>query len=211
MSSLGNKDIMAKNIQYYMDLNHKSRNEVCEALNIKYTTFTDWIKGNTYPRIDKIELMANYFGIQKSDLVEEHLRNINNSIKGVRINVLGRVAAGIPIEAIENIIDTEEISEQLASTGEFFGLQIHGDSMEPRMYENDVVIVRKQDDAESGDIVIAMVNGNDATCKRLMKYAGSIALLSLNPKYEPMTFTERDIEEKPVRIIGKVVELRGKL
>lgn len=211
MSSLGNKDIMAKNIQYYMDLNHKSRNEVCEALNIKYTTFTDWIKGNTYPRIDKIELMANYFGIQKSDLVEEHLRNINNSIKGVRINVLGRVAAGIPIEAIENIIDTEEISEQLASTGEFFGLQIHGDSMEPRMYENDVVIVRKQDDAESGDIVIAMVNGNDATCKRLMKYAGSIALLSLNPKYEPMTFSEKDIEEKPVRIIGKVVELRGKL
>lgn len=131
--------------------------------------------------------------------------------KGITINVLGRVAAGIPIEAIENIIDTEEISEQLASTGEFFGLQIHGDSMEPRMYENDVVIVRKQDDAESGDIVIAMVNGNDATCKRLMKYAGSIALLSLNPKYEPMTFSEKDIEEKPVRIIGKVVELRGKL
>lgn len=211
MSSLGNKDIMAKNIQYYMNLNHKSRNEICEALNIKYTTFTDWIKGNTYPRIDKIELMANYFGIQKSDLVEEHLRNINNSIKGVRINVLGRVAAGVPIEAIENIIDTEEISEQLASTGEFFGLQIHGDSMEPRMYEKDVVIVKKQDDAESGDIVIAMVNGHDATCKRLMKYAGSIALLSLNPKYEPMMFSEKDIEDMPVQIIGKVVELRGKL
>ena len=79
------------------------------------------------------------------------------------------------------------------------------------MYENDVVIVRKQDDAESGDIVIAMVNGHDATCKRLMKYAGSIALLSLNPKYEPLVFTENEIEEKPVRIIGKVVELRGKL
>ncbi len=211
MNSLGNKDIMARNIQYYMELNHKTRNEVCEALNIKYTTFTDWIKGNTYPRIDKIELMANYFGIQKSDLVEKHLQNTSNTVKGVKINVLGRVAAGIPIEAIENIIDTEEISEQLASTGEFFGLQIHGDSMEPRMYEGDIVIVRKQDDAESGDIIIAMVNGNDATCKRLMKYAGSIGLLSLNSKYEPMMFSEKEIEEKPVKIIGKVVELRGKL
>lgn len=210
-SSLGNKDIMAKNIQYYMDINHKSRNDICEALNIKYTTFTDWIKGNTYPRIDKIELMANYFGIQKSDLVEEHLFNINNSIKGVRINVLGRVAAGLPIEAVENIIDTEEISERLASTGEFFGLQIHGDSMEPRMYEGDVVIVRQQSDAESGDIVIAMINGDDATCKRLHKYAEGIGLLSLNSKYEPMMFSNQEIIEKPVKIIGKVVELRGKL
>ena len=131
--------------------------------------------------------------------------------KGVIINVLGRVAAGLPMEAIENIIDTEEISQELASTGEFFGLQIHGNSMEPRMYEGDVVIVRKQDDAESGDIIIAMINGQDATCKRLMKYAGSIGLLSLNPKYEPMIFDAKQIEELPVRILGKVVELRGKL
>lgn len=72
MSNLGNKKIMAKNIQYYMDINKKSRMDMCEALGVKYTTFTDWVKGNTYPRIDKIELMANYFGIQKSDLVEEH-------------------------------------------------------------------------------------------------------------------------------------------
>ena len=130
--------------------------------------------------------------------------------KGVVINVLGRVAAGIPIEAITDIIDTEEISQDLAKTGEFFGLQIHGDSMEPRMYEGDVVIVRQQEDAESGDIVIAMVNGYDATCKRLMKYVGGISLISLNSKYDPMMFTNQEIEEKPVRIIGKVVELRGK-
>lgn len=133
------------------------------------------------------------------------------SKKGIVINVLGRVAAGIPIEAVEDIIDTEEISEDLTKTGKFFGLQIHGDSMEPRMYEGDVVIVRQQEDAESGDIVIALVNGNDATCKRIMKYAGGISLLSLNSKYEPMMFTDKDIIEKPVKIIGKVIELRGKL
>lgn len=130
---------------------------------------------------------------------------------GIKINVLGRVAAGIPIEAVEDIIDTEEISEDMASTGEFFGLKIKGDSMEPRIYDGDVVIVRQQSDADSGDIVIALVNGDDATCKRLTKYAGGIGLISLNSKYEPMMFSEEDVVNKPVKIIGKVIELRGKL
>lgn len=129
---------------------------------------------------------------------------------GVTINVLGKVAAGVPIEAIEDVIDTEEISDEMASSGYFFGLQIHGDSMEPKMSEGDVVIVRQQNDAESGEIVIAMVNGDEATCKRLRKYDGGIMLLSNNPKYEPMVFTSEDIVNKPVRIIGKVVELRCK-
>ena len=72
MSNLCNKEIMAKNIQYYMDKYGKTRQDMCEALGVKYTTFTDWVKGNSYPRIDKIELMANYFGISKADLVEDH-------------------------------------------------------------------------------------------------------------------------------------------
>ena len=72
MSNLGNKEIMAKNIRYYMDKYDKTRQEMCDALGVKYTTFTDWVKGNSYPRIDKIELMANYFGISKADLVEDH-------------------------------------------------------------------------------------------------------------------------------------------
>lgn len=130
--------------------------------------------------------------------------------KGIIIKVYGRVAAGIPLEMIEDIIDTEEIPPDLARTGEFFGLQIHGDSMEPKFSEGDVVIVRKQDDAESEDIVIATVNGTDATCKRLKKYKEGIALLSTNPAYEPMYFTNEEIVDKPVRIIGRVVELRAK-
>lgn len=130
--------------------------------------------------------------------------------KGITIKVYGRVAAGIPLEMIEDIIDTEEIPVDLARTGEFFGLQIHGDSMEPKFSEGDIVIVRKQDDAESEDIVIATVNGTDATCKRLKKYKEGIALLSTNPAYEPMYFTNEEIVDKPVRIIGRVVELRAK-
>lgn len=211
MSDLGNKEIMSKNIQYYMNINNKTRQEMCDALGVKYTTFTDWVKGNVYPRIDKIELMANYFGIEKSDLVENReTQSSRLNKKGVTIKVLGRVAAGIPIEAIEDVIDTEEITEELASTGDFFGLKIHGNSMEPRMCDGDVVIVRQQDDAESGEIVIAMVNGDEATCKRLRKYRDGIELISNNPAYKPMFYSNDEISSKPVKIIGKVVELRGK-
>lgn len=136
--------------------------------------------------------------------------NPTPSRKGVVVNVLCRVAAGIPIDAIEDIIDTEEIPEEMARTGEFFGLQIHGDSMTPSICDGDIVIVKQQNDAESGDIVIATINGDEATCKRLRKYKDGIELISNNPSYSPFEFNNQEIEEKPVRIIGKVVELRRK-
>lgn len=208
MSSLGNKEIMARNIKRLMSLKGKDRNDICKDLGFKYTTFTDWINANTYPRIDKIELMANYFGVSKAELVEEHTSTPPS--KGVKINVLGRVAAGIPIEAIVDIIDTEEITEEMARTGKFFGLQIKGDSMTPNICNGDIVIVRQQDDAENGDVVIATVNGNDAVCKRLRKYKEGIELISNNPSYDPMEFSNKDIVETPVKILGKVVELRRK-
>lgn len=72
MSDLGNKAIMAENIQRLMGSRGIDRNKICADLGLKYTTFTDWVKGNTYPRIDKIELLANYFGVPKSELVEKH-------------------------------------------------------------------------------------------------------------------------------------------
>lgn len=200
--ALGNKEIMSNNIQRYMSINKKSRQEICDALGIKYTTFTDWVKGNTYPRIDKIELMANYFGINKSDLVEDMSANPYRN----RIPVLGRVAAGIPIDAVEEIIDYEEIDDKLASLGELFGLKIKGDSMSPRICDGDVVIVQKQPTADSGDIVIATVNGDDAVCKKLLLYNKAILLRSNNPVYEDIDVTDRE----DFRIVGKVVELRGK-
>lgn len=114
------------------------------------------------------------------------------------------------MEAIEEILDYEEIPAAMAATGEYFALKIKGDSMEPRICDGDVVIVRRQEDAESGDLVIALVNGSDATCKRLQKYANGLSLVSNNPTYEPMYFSQEDVQDKPVRIIGKVVENRQK-
>ena len=127
-----------------------------------------------------------------------------------RIPVLGRVAAGVPISMVEDIVDYEEINDKIASLGEIFALRIQGDSMEPRMLNGDVVIVHQQPDAESGDIVIASVNGDDATCKRLRKYRDGIELVPINPAYSPMYFSNDDIENLPVKILGKVIELRGK-
>ena len=130
--------------------------------------------------------------------------------KGIKVPVVGEVAAGHPIFAEENYIGSEDVSEELCQSGQVFGLKIKGDSMSPRIAEGDTVIVRQQDDAESGDIVIVLVNGDTATCKRLMKYAEGISLISFNPAYEPMYFSNKDIVEKPVRIIGKVIENRQK-
>lgn len=187
-----------------------SQSELANKLGVSKSSISMYERGSRQPDFELEEALADLFNVSL-DFLRGKSDNSSKTSNGVTVNVLGRVAAGIPINAISEIIDSEEITETMARTGEFFGLKIKGDSMEPRIYDGDVVIVRQQEDAESGDIVIAMVNGDDAVCKRLVKYASSIALVSLNSKYEPMMFTNDEIEAKPVRIIGKVVELRGKL
>ena len=188
--------------------------EVATALGIAESTVSRYESSDIQNMgIDKIEALSKVLQCSPAYLMgwtmqDDAVKKI--PLKGIKIPVLGRVAAGVPIEAVEEIIDTEEITEELARTGSFFGLKIHGDSMEPRMCEGDVVIVRQQEDADSGDVVIALINGDDATCKRLRKYRDGIELISNNPSYEPMFFSNEEIESKPVRIIGKVVELRGK-
>ena len=160
----------------------------------------------------KIIEFANILGVTPSCLMgwDETTDKPKTKVKAVKIPVLGRVAAGVPIEMIEDVLDYEEITEDMAKHGEYFALKIQGDSMSPRIWNNDVVIVKQQDDAENGDIVIAAINGDDAVCKRLQKYNDGIALISLNPLYDPIYLKKDEIDGKPVRIIGKVVELRGK-
>lgn len=205
-------DTISNRIQYAMDKLDLKQTDLVSRTGISKGALSSYISGRYVPKQNNIYLIAKALNVSKAWLMGADVpmsRNVKSK-NGITINVLGRVAAGIPINAITEIIDTEEISEEMAKTGEYFGLKIRGDSMEPRICDGDVVIVRQQDDAESGDIVIAMVNGDDATCKRLVKYASSIALVSLNTKYEPMMFTNEEIMSKPVRVIGKVVELRGK-
>lgn len=205
---LGNKKIMGDNIQYYMDLKGIDRIDFAKAINVPYSSVTDWINGKSYPRIDKIQRMADFFGIEKADLVEA--RNTAKKSASCRIPVLGRVAAGIPIEMVEDVIDWEEVSEDMVKDRSVFALSIRGDSMEPRIANGDVVIVQQQSDADTGDIVIATVNGDDATCKRLRKLRDGIELVPMNPSYAPLFFSNEEIESKPIKILGKVIELRAK-
>lgn len=206
--------------------------EVSRATGIPASTFSDWKKGKSSPKREKIEKLAEYFEVNPdwlagtsdfktkedalqrldavSDLEALRLDVMDAKVGNIEIPVLGEVAAGIPIFAQENYIDYECISEHQAKQGEHFGLKIKGDSMSPRISEGDTVIVRQQNDAESGDIVIVLINGDRATCKRLMKYKDGISLISFNPAYEPMQFTNKECEEKPVKIIGKVIENRQK-
>lgn len=198
--------IFSERLRYYLDKYNITQLELSKRLGVGTTSVYNWCNGIKTPRMDKVDAMCRIFHCKRSDLMEDVSPSRSSNV----IKVLGRVAAGIPIEAITDIVDEEEISEELAKTGEFFGLKISGDSMEPDIHNGDTVIVRKQDDAESDEIVIALVNGNDGVCKRLKKYTDSIALVSLNPNYEPMYFNSEEVEEKPVRIVGKVVELRRK-
>lgn len=222
MSALGNKQVMAQNIKMYMEDKGISRKEFCKRLGFAYSTVTDWLNAEKYPRIDKIEMMATFFGVSKADLVEPHTATHSPAKppapsqqprdKGIRIPVLGRVVAGIPIEAIEEVIDWEEIPQRLAASGKFFALRVCGHSMEPRILEGDVVIVRQQEDVDSGDIAIVMVNGDEATVKRVKKQEDGITLIATNTSvYEPHFYSNQEIRDLPVRILGKVVELRGKL
>lgn len=213
MSDENQKRIFSRNLTFYLDKYQKTQREVAESIGVSPQTFNTWCQGIALPRMGKLQRLADYFRVEKSALIDERSTNSAygfSAKKGVRIPVLGRVAAGIPINAIEEILDWEELPEEMARQGEFFGLQIKGDSMSPRIMNGDVVIVRKQDDADTGDIVIAIINGDDGCCKKLKKTGSEIVLISLNPAYSPMVFTETESDTIPVRIIGKVVELRGK-
>ena len=159
---------------------------------------------------NKIKIFAQALGTTPAYLMGWIEEDNNKETNALKIPVLGNVAAGIPISAVEDILDYEEVPSSWQSQGEFFALRIKGDSMEPRMESGDVVIVKQQSDANSGDTVIALVNGDDATCKRLEKTDNGIMLVSTNTKYPPMFYSKEDIVNKPVVILGKVVEFRGK-
>lgn len=184
-----------------------TQKEVSELIGIGQSGYSYWESGRT--KIDNISLgkLAALFEVSVDYLLGNDEAPAK---KGIRIPVLGDVAAGIPIDAIENVIDYEEIDAALAATGEFFGLRIKGSSMEPRIREGDVVIVRKQEDAQTGETAVVLVNGDSATVKRIKKEPGGISLIPNNPAYDTQFYSNAEICDLPVRIIGKVVELRGK-
>ena len=184
-----------------------SQKQLSDMLFVNQTAVSQWERGVTTPTKETLIKLANMFNTSIDDLlgVQE-----NESHKGVLVPILGQVIAGIPIDAVEDILGYEEISREMATQGEYFALQIKGNSMEPRMRQGDVVIVKKQSAVESGDIAVVLVNGDEATIKKFVIHDNGISLISNNESYSPMFYTKKEIVEKPVTVLGKVVELRAK-
>lgn len=192
----------------------------CDALDVKMnkSDISQYLSGKTKPNQDKLFVLSRALGVEIPWLMgydvpryyqpKEPKYYDDPEQTGFSIPILGKVAAGIPIEAVEDFRGEVTVSEDLFRKGELFALEIHGDSMSPSILDGDVVIVREQPDAESGEIVIATIDGQDATCKRLRKYKEGIELIANNPSYAPLEYSNEEIMEKPVKILGKVVELR---
>ena len=184
-----------------------TKRELAKRIGVHESSINKYEKGLVDIPLSKISELSRVLNVTEAYLMgwEDEQK-----LQGLKIPVLGTVAAGIPISAVEDILDYEEVPQSWENQGEFFALKIKGDSMEPRMESGDVVIVKQQPDANSGDTVIVLVNGDDATCKRLQKTDNGIMLVSTNPKYPPMFYSNEEIQTKPVVILGKVVELRQK-
>lgn len=196
-------------IKQLRNAHEMKQTDLAVQLKVGQNTISNWENGKTEPDSASLQKMSVIFDCT-IDYILGHSALVKPQTAGVWVPVLGNVAAGIPIEAVEDIVDYEEIDAALAATGVFFGLRIKGSSMEPRIREGDVVIVRKQDDAETGDTAVVLVNGDSATVKKIKKMPDGIQLIPTNPAYDPMYYTAAEVEALPVRIIGRVVELRGK-
>ena len=189
-----------------------TQHQLSKILNVSESTVGKWILEKSLPRMGVIQKLSEYFNVPKSYFLEKQDNPEKSITKGVRIPILGRVVAGIPLEAITDIEGYEEITPKMASLGEYFALKIKGHSMEPQILDNDIVICKCQSDVESGDIAIILVNGDEATCKQIKKSPEGVTLIGFNPLvYPPHFYSNKEIEELPVNVIGKVVELRRSL
>ncbi|MFT8558102.1 LexA family protein [Liquorilactobacillus hordei] len=204
MSDLGNKKVLSDNIKKLMERHSVERAKMANDLNVKYTTLTDWINGNTYPRIGSIEKIANYFNVEKSDLIERKPDNIIPITKTVKIPLLGDIACGDPILAEENIEEYIDEPVNYLPSGTCFYLRAKGDSMKPTIPNGAKVLIRQQPDVEDDEIAaVLMTDSNEATLKRIKRADGTMFLMPDNPEYSPILVNK----DNPARILGKVVRM----
>lgn len=181
-----------------------------EFVSVSQQAVGKWEKDLAEPDGETLNKLADYFGVSVDYLLGRKEKSPSAERKGKLINVYGEIAAGIPIEAIEDIIDQEEITLDMASHGEYIALKVKGSSMEPRIMDGDVVIIRLQESVENNEIAAVFVNGNTVTLKRVKRENDGLWLIPTNSAYSPMYYSKKECAELPVRILGKLVEVRQK-
>ena len=185
--------------------------EMARRLCVSQGTYSLWENDKVKIDNESLQNLADFFGVSVDYILgREESNRPPKSRRGKWIPVYGEIAAGIPIEAIEDIIDYEEIHDEMAATGDYIALRIKGDSMEPRIKEGDVVIIRRQENVENGEIAAVMVNGDNATLKQIKREDNGLWLISSNQAYPPVFYTRKECENLPIRILGRLVELRAK-
>lgn len=159
----------------------------------------------------KVAAFAKALNVSIDFLMDGAGKRAEDNIRVYEIPVLGKVVAGTPIDAIENITDYIRVTNPAAADGSYYALHVTGASMEPEMKEGDLVIVHKQEYFDNGDICIVLVNGNEATVKKVQKSDQGITLIGFNAVvYPPHFYNAKEVEELPVKVIGKVEEVRRK-
>ena len=203
------KIIFATNLKHFIDKSEKTQKEVATAIGVSPQTLNTWLQRIALPRMGKIQLLADYFGISKTDLIDPKDPEMQKSSLGTyRIPVLSTVAAGRPMFSDDDVI--EYIDYDKEPRNNIIGVRIEGDSMVPAIQDGDTVVIDREAVWEDGDVVIVTVSNNYGMCKRIKRYADGIALISNNPSYEPKYYSAAEVNALPVRVIGKVKELRRK-
>jgi len=179
--------------------------DLCKMMQVTQGTLSNWENGKFEPDYEELGKLSEVFGVSIDYLMG---RNVPAN---KRIPVLGRVQAGMPVEAVEQMIDEIDLPERFVGQGEFFALVVRGDSMAPKMEDGDYIVVQKQTTVDNGEIAVVLVNGNDATVKKVQRHADGLSLVPYNPAYDILFFSAKEVERLPVRILGKVVELRRKI
>ena len=210
------RETIANNLKKYTS--HLTQGQLSEMTGIPTSTLSGYFAERSTPNAGNIQKIADALGIDKSDIdprfsSTENISSTNAPArKGNRIPVLGRVAAGIPIEAVQDIEDYEDIPASWGDPREYFALKIQGHSMEPRIWDGDVVIARKMPDVDSGSVAVVLVDGEEATVKQIKKSEDGMTLIGWNPAvYPPKFYTWAEVEKLPVQILGLVKEVRGKI
>ncbi|QIK52629.1 helix-turn-helix domain-containing protein [Jeotgalibaca porci] len=202
------KEILSNNLNELISKKRKSQADVIRDLGIPEATIRSWFNGEKYPRIDKIQMLADYFNVPRSRITEEQtgvMQRVSNLIK---VPVLGLITCGEPILAEENIEEYREEIADLLPTGNIFYLKTRGDSMTPTIPENSFVMIREQSDVEDGEIAAVLVNGDEETTLKRVKRQGDIVMLVAdNPVYPPYIITK----DNPARILGKAIKFSADL
>lgn len=208
------KEIMARNLNYFLKKNRMTNAQLGKKLNIPESTINNWTSAQNYPRIDKIQQLADFFGVRKSDLQDSYT-GLESPSKAVAdsvhlldnvVPIVGKVAAGTPKYAIEDITGYMTIPPNKVVTKTMIYLQVSSDSMDRQFPVDSYVLVDTNMQIENGDVAVVKVNGDEATLKQIkFDYENNKVVLipnSHNEKHFPQVL---NIEEDEVRLVGKVI------